>query len=106
MSILDLLKSADNTFKVELPSASEITDFFAKIKESCLIPPMSFATEAQSILKPSYYIEAKKPEKLLTQEEVDLVEQKEESTMRTLRIFLRNCVTMLAKDTRFKEFVG
>ncbi|CBY40264.1 unnamed protein product [Oikopleura dioica] len=103
--ILDLLKSADNTFKVTLPCAPEIADFFAKIKESCLIPPKTFATEAQHILKPSYYIEAKKPEKILTQEEIDLVEQKEESTMRTLRIFLRNCVTMLAKDTRFKEFV-
>ena len=102
----DLIKSADNTFKVALPSTPEIADFFAKIKESCLLPPKSFAAEAQNILKPSFYIEAKKPQKILTQEEIDLVEQKEESTMRTLRIFLRNCVTMLAKDQRFKEFVG
>ena len=102
----DLLKSADNTFKIALPGTLEIADFFAKIKESCLLPTKSFAAEAQNILKPSFFIEAKKPQKILTQEEIDLVEQKEESTMRTLRIFLRNCVTMLAKDQRFKEFVG
>ena len=36
--------------------------------------------------------------------EMEKLEEKEESTMRTLRIFLRNIVTRLAQDKRFKEF--
>ena len=40
----------------------------------------------------------------MSKTELKEVEQKEEATMRTLRIFLRNVVTRLAQDKRFKEF--
>ncbi|CAG5079711.1 Oidioi.mRNA.OKI2018_I69.PAR.g9333.t1.cds [Oikopleura dioica] len=94
--ITDLLKSPDNTYTAALPSSTELTNFFAKIKDSCLIAPKSFAAEAQNILKPSFYVEVKKDEKVLTQEEVDKVEQKEE------RILSKGSDP---RDSRFKEFV-
>ena len=62
-----------------------------------------YRNEAQCILKEMCY-EVEEKDKEATVTELEKIEESEESTMRTLRIFLRNIVTRLAQDKRFKEF--
>lgn len=101
--IEDMVKSAKSRFTVDAPSKEELADFFACIKSTCIEPVKSFATEAKSVLQDVFYKEI--PVRKMSTPEVDKLEENEESTMRTLRIFLRNMVTRLAQDKRFKEFL-
>ena len=72
------------------------------MEDCCYTPVPVFPTEAGQILKELTFEAEKDKSDIL--EENEKVEEKEESTMRTLRIFLRNIITRLAQDKRFKEF--
>ena len=53
-------------------------------------------------MRPVDYEVTEEDQSVLTKTQIADVEQKEEATMRTLRIFLRNLVTRLAQET-FKK---
>jgi hypothetical protein len=91
-------------FTVELPNEEQRRNYFEKIKNRCLEPEVNFAAEAESILRPIDFEIDETGNQKMTKDQNNQLEQKEEATMRTLRIFLRNIVTRLAQDKRFKEF--
>ena len=73
--------------------------FFNTIKSNCFTTAETYEDEAKSMLKPVEAEMTKEQEKSsLSKSELSQVEQKEEATMRTLRIFLRNVVTRLAQE--------
>ena len=99
------MKPWKDTFTIEKPDRDQRIQFFNLIKSNCLAAVESYIDEAQSMLKPvEAKISAEEAKTSLSKSEISQVEQKEEATMRTLRIFLRNVVTRLAQDKRFKEF--
>ena len=94
-----------DTFKIDLPTDEQRKTFFNTIKSNCFITAETYEDEAKSMLKPvEAEITKEQEQSNLSKSELSQVEQKEEATMRTLRIFLRNVVTRLAQDKRFKEF--
>ena len=90
-------------FSIEIPVTSQRKEYFNQIEESCYTPVPVFQSQAGEILKELTF-EAEKDKAENDKNESEKIEEKEESTMRTLRIFLRNIITRLAQDKRFKEF--
>jgi len=91
-------------YSVELPTSAQRREYFNQIKLSSKSETKNFSTEAELLLRPVDYEVTEEDQSVLTKTQIADVEQKEEATMRTLRIFLRNLVTRLAQDKRFKEF--
>ena len=71
---------------------------FTQIKSSSKSETKNFSTEAELLLRPVDYEVTEEDQSVLTKTQIADVEQKEEATMRTLRIFLRNLVTRLAQE--------
>ena len=77
-------------FTVEIPDQTQRQTYFDQIKQRCLESEKIFATEAESILRPINYAVTDQTEETMTKDQTTQLEQKEEATMRTLRIFLRS----------------
>ena len=77
-------------FTVELPNEEQRRDYFEKIKNRCLEPEVNFAAEAESILRPIDFEIDETGNQKMSKDQNNQLEQKEEATMRTLRIFLRS----------------
>ena len=84
-------------YSVDLPTAAQRRDYFSQIKSSSKSETKNFSTEAELLLRPVDYEVTEEDKSVLTKTQIADVEQKEEATMRTLRIFLRNLVTRLAQ---------
>nr|CAB3224058.1 ATPase family AAA domain-containing protein 2 [Phallusia mammillata] len=90
-------------FCVKVPTADERTLFFAPVFLQYAVKPPSIKSKQQS-LEVLEKAEPPAPTRL-TEGEVKRIEESEQSTLRSLRLFLRDVLTRLARDRRFKAFL-
>uniref|UniRef100_H2YAJ4 Bromo domain-containing protein n=1 Tax=Ciona savignyi TaxID=51511 RepID=H2YAJ4_CIOSA len=94
----------DEVFNVSKPTTEERTLFFAPIFNKFAVKP-PVQKDLHKKLLPSLERAPPPPVVELTKAELKNLELSEESTMRSLRLFLRDVLTRLAQDRRFKVFL-
>ncbi|KAM6283304.1 ATPase family AAA domain-containing protein 2 isoform 2-T2 [Porphyrio hochstetteri] len=102
--IQELFIDGDEVFKVQLPDEGERRRFFEDlIVNQAAKPP---ASKSNAALRPLEVLPVAPPPKPreLTEAEMEQLEEKEEDTLRELRIFLRDVTHRLATDRRFRAF--
>ncbi|XP_035173286.1 ATPase family AAA domain-containing protein 2 [Oxyura jamaicensis] len=96
------IKEFGEVYNIELPGKEERTNFFEDIiLNQTAKPPIKKAVHRTlEVLPVAPPPEPQEP----PEEDVGLLEEEEEDTLRELRIFLRDVTQRLATDRRFKEF--
>ncbi|NXQ85184.1 ATAD2 protein, partial [Nyctibius grandis] len=94
----------EEVFKVQLPNMEERRTFFGDlIVNQAAKPPASENSPAWRPLEVLPVAPPPKPRQL-TEKEIRQLEEREEDTLRELRIFLRDVTHRLAVDRRFRAF--
>ncbi|XP_038056718.1 ATPase family AAA domain-containing protein 2-like [Patiria miniata] len=92
-------------YRVRLPSPEERHAFFEDLilHQACKPPPRKrkTATDSLEVLPVAAPPEPRK----LQEEELKKLEEREESTLRELRLFLRDVLTRLANEKKFRHFL-